>query len=103
MTLALQAVMAMISQFLPLITSSANAAVIDSIITALTNMLPFIIQEVESLYQPVKNIIAALSATPATTAAQAATLSTLDIQVDAAFEAIAAQTDTDTDGASTIA
>jgi hypothetical protein len=42
-----------------------------------------------------------LSANPATTAAQAATLSTLDAQVDSAFEAIAAQTDAD--GASTTA
>ena len=93
MTLAIQAILAMISQLLPLITSSANAAMIGSIINALTNMLPFIIQEVESLVVPVKNIIAALSANPATEADQLAQLQVLDQQVDAAFETIAAQTD----------
>ncbi len=95
MTLAIQAMLSMIGQLIPLITSSANAVLIDSIISTLSGFLPFIIQEVEALYQPVKNIIAALSATPATNAAQAATLATLDAQVDAAFDAIAAQTDAD--------
>lgn len=95
MTLAIQAILAMISQLLPLITSSANAAMIGSIINALTNMLPFIIQEVELLVVPVKNIIAALSANPATEADQLAQLQVLDKQVDDAFEAAAAQTDAD--------
>lgn len=95
MSLAIQAVLAMIGQLMPLITSSANAAMITSIINALTNMLPFIIQEVEALVVPVKNIIAALSANPATEADQLAQLQALDKQVDDAFEAIAAQTDAD--------
>lgn len=95
MTLAIQAILAMIVQFLPMITSSANAATIGSVINALTNMLPFIIQEVESLVVPVKNIIAALSANPATEADQLAQLQALDKQVDDAFEAAAAQTDAD--------
>jgi hypothetical protein len=93
MTLAIQALLGMLEELLPLITSSANTAMIGSIITALTQALPFIIQEVESLAGPVKNIIAALSATPATNAAQLATLQTLDKQVDDAFDAIAAETD----------
>jgi hypothetical protein len=95
MTLAIQALLNMIGQIIPLLTSSANSALIDSIISTLSGFIPYIIQEVESLYQPVKNIIAALSATPATNAAQAAQLATLDAQVDAAFEAAAAQTDAD--------
>ena len=61
----------------------------------LLNILPFILQEISALYTPVKNIIAALSATPATNAAQLGQLQVLDAQVDAAFEAAAAQTDAD--------
>lgn len=93
MTAAITALLGMIGQLLPLITSTANATVIDSIIETLTGFLPYIVQEIESLYQPVKNIIAALSATPATNAAQAAQLATLDAQVDAAFDAAAGPTD----------
>lgn len=93
MTAALSAILAMIEQFLPLLTSTAQTATIDAIINALTQMLPFIINEIASLYQPVKNIIAALSANPATLATQAATLQTLDTQVDAAFDAAASDTD----------
>jgi hypothetical protein len=95
MTAAITAVLAMIEQLLPLVLSSAESATIASIIDALTKMLPFIIQEVEALYQPVKNIIAALSANAATTADQLATLQQLDAQVDTAFEAIASQVDPD--------
>lgn len=100
MTAAITAVLAMIEQLLPLVLSSAESATIASIIDALTKMLPFIIQEVEALYQPVKNIIAALSANASTTADQLATLQQLDAQVDTAFEAIAAQVDPDAPAAS---
>ena len=93
MSIIVTSVLAMIQALLPAITSSANAAMIDGIITALTNMLPFIISEVESLVTPVKNIIAALSATPATTAAQLGQLQALDASVDAAFDAAAGPTD----------
>lgn len=93
MTLAIQALLGMIEELLPLLTSSANAALVDSIISTLSGFLPFIIQEISALYTPVKNIIAALSATPATNAEQAATLATLDAQIDTAFNAAAADTD----------
>ena len=93
MSILVTSVLAMIQALLPAITSGANAAMIDGIITALTNMLPFIISEVESLVTPVKNIIAALSATPATTAAQLGQLQSLDASVDAAFDAAAGPTD----------
>ena len=96
MTLALQALLGMITQLIPLLTSTANASLIDSIISTLSGFLPYIVQEITALYTPVKNIIAALSATPATNAAQAAALATLDTQVDAAFEAAAASTDAGT-------
>lgn len=93
MTAAISAILALIEQLLPAITSAGNVTLISSIITALTNMLPFIITEIESLVTPVKNIIAALSANPATTAAQLTQLQTLDAQVDAAFDAAAGPTD----------
>ena len=96
MTIAIQALLGLIESLIPLLTSSANASVINGIINTLTNFLPYIVEESASLYQPVKNIIAALSATPATDAAQLAQLQTLDAQVDAAFDAAAAATDAGT-------
>ena len=96
MTIAIQALLGLIESLIPLLTSSANASVINGIINTLTNFLPYIVEEIASLYQPVKNIIAALSATPATDAAQLAQLQTLDAQVDAAFDAAAAATDAGT-------
>jgi hypothetical protein len=93
MTIAIQALLGLITNLIPLLTSSANATLIDSIISTLTQFIPFIVDEISSLYQPVKNIIAALSATPATTTAQLATLQALDTQLDAAFDAAAASTD----------
>jgi hypothetical protein len=93
MSILISSVLAMIESLLPAITSGANVTIVDGVITALTNMLPFIIQEVESLVTPVKNIIAALSANPATTAAQLAQLQALDAQVDTAFDAAAGPTD----------
>jgi hypothetical protein len=96
MSLIITSVLAMIQALLPAITSTANASIVGGIITALTNMLPFIIQEINAMVVPVKNIIAALSANPATEAAQLAQLQALDAQVDAAFEAAAASTDAGT-------
>jgi hypothetical protein len=96
MTLALTTLLSLISNLLPLLTSSANANLIGSIISTLEQFLPFIVDEISSLYQPVKNIITALSANPATTAAQLATLQALDTQADAAFDAAAASTDAGT-------
>ena len=95
MSAAITAILALIEQLLPAITSVGNVTLIDSIISALTSLMPFIIQEIESLVTPVKNIIAALSASPATTTSQLAQLQGLDSQVDAAFDAAAAQTDAD--------
>ena len=93
MNAAITAVIALIEQLLPAITSAGNASIIASVLNALVSMLPFIIQEVQALITPVKNIIAALSANPATTADQLATLQALDAQVDAAFNDAATDTD----------
>lgn len=93
MTVVIQSVLAMIGQFLPLLGTSTAASTITSIITALTNLIPLIVDEVETVVPAIKNIIAALSANPATTADQLAQLKTLDAQVDAAFEEAAKDTD----------
>ena len=93
MTIAIQALLALIGNLIPLLTSTANANLITSIISTLEQFLPFIVNEIAALYQPVKNIIAALSATPATNAAQLAQLQLLDQQCDTAFETAAAATD----------
>lgn len=93
MTAAITAILSLIEQLLPAILSASNASLISSIINALTGMLPFIIEEIQSLAGPVKNIIAALSANPATTQEQLTQLQALDAQVDAAFEAAATDTD----------
>lgn len=95
MSAILTPIIVLITQLLPLITSSANASLIDTILNVLASLVPSIVTEAEALYQPVKNIIAALSANPATTAAQMQTLQALDAQADDAFEAAAAQTDAD--------
>jgi hypothetical protein len=96
MSVVITSVLAMIESLLPAITSGGNVAIVDGVINALTAMLPFIIQEVEALVTPVKNIIAALSANPATTAAQLTQLEALDAQVDTAFDAAAGPTDAGT-------
>jgi len=93
MTLVIQSVLAMISQFLPLLGSSSTVSTIQSIINALKNLVPLIVDEVQLVTPAIKNIIAALSANPATTAEQLAQLKALDAQVDAAFDEAAKDTD----------
>ena len=44
MTIAIQAVLAMITQFLPLIGGGTNVVLIESIVSALSGMMPFIVQ-----------------------------------------------------------
>jgi hypothetical protein len=89
-------VLTLIEQMLPLIgTSGTSVTAIGNIVVQLNKWLPLIVQEVGVLYQPVKNIIAALSANPATLADQQATLAQIDAQVDTAFEAAAKDVDPD--------
>lgn len=82
---AITAVVALIEQLLPLIGGS-NTALINSIIDVLAKWVPLITDEVQSIVPAIKNIIAALSANPATTAQQLDDLQKLDAQVDAAFD-----------------
>jgi hypothetical protein len=87
MNAIIQTILVMLAKVAPLIQDSAAIA---SIINTLEELIPVIVQEYKDLVQPVKNIIAALSANPATTADQLTTLQTLDAQADADFDAAAA-------------
>lgn len=80
------ALLALLDELLPSITSSTT---VQKALDALTQIVPFLIQEYQDLLPEVKAIMAALSANPAATADQLTALSTLDAQVDAAFEAAA--------------
>jgi hypothetical protein len=92
------AVLSGIAQILPLLLGTKNAdttSAINGVISIIEKLMPLIVDEISAVYQSTKNIIAALSANPATTAEQAATLAQFDAQVDAAFEAAAADVDPD--------
>ena len=92
---AIQTLLALIEALLPTI-GVASTSVIEKIVAALVQIVPIIAANASNFLTPVKNIIAALSATPATNAAQLGQLQVLDAQVDAAFEAAAASTDAGT-------
>jgi hypothetical protein len=92
------AVLSGVAQILPLLLGTKNADAtnaINGVISIIEKLMPLIVDEISAVYQSAKNIIAALSANPATTAEQAATLAQFDAQVDAAFEAAAADVDPD--------
>lgn len=90
------AIIALIEQMLPILgTSSATVTFIESVINALTKLLPLIIEFIPVVYQSVKNIIVELKADPATTAAQWAVLDAIDTQLDAANDAAIAAIDPD--------
>lgn len=70
---------------------TGEASTITSIINALVSLIPVLVKEYNDLVPIVKNIIAALSANPATTADQLTTLQALDAKVDSDFESAAAE------------
>ena len=89
-------ILAIIQQVLPLLTSGTQSTnTISTIVTQLEKWLPILVQEVSVLYEPIKNIINALGANPATTADALQKLAAIDSQVDAAFEAAAKDVDPD--------
>lgn len=93
------AVLSVIEQFLPLVgTSSVTITLIDSIINALTQLMPYIVNEISTVYTAVKNIIAQLQNSGAPTADQLAALQSLDAQVDAAWVQVQSQIDPDAPG-----
>ena len=90
------AVLAMIESILPMLgTASATVTTVDAIINGLTSLMPYIINEVSTVYTAVKNIIAQLQNSGAPTAAQLAALQSLDAQVDAAWTTAQASIDPD--------
>lgn len=90
------AVLAMIEQILPMIGStSTTVTMIESVINALTQLMPFIVNEVSTVYTAVKNIITQLSNSGAPTPDQLAALQSLDAQVDAAWVTAQASIDPD--------
>ena|SRR5712664_1878462 len=95
-TQVLLGVLALIQQMLPLLGSgTAASGVIVNIVDQLQKWMPLIIEEVDVLYLPVKNIIAALSANPATLEEQLTALQQMDAKVDTEFEAAAKEVDPD--------
>jgi len=93
---AIIAVLAVIEQLIPLLgTSAATAQIITGIIEALTKLLPFIINEVSTVYTSVKNIISLLQNSGQMTDDQKAALQQLDAQVDAAWATVLPQIDPD--------
>jgi len=93
---SISAILAIVQALVPILgTSSATASVIASIIDALTKLMPFIIDEISTVYQSVKNIIAALQNSGAPDQAQLDALNTLDAQVDKAWNDVQAQIDPD--------
>jgi len=96
---AILAVLAVIEQFLPLLTTStATVTMVETIVTALTQLMPFIVDEIGTVYTAVKNIIAQLQNSGAPTADQLAALQSLDAQVDAAWIAVQSKIDPDAPG-----
>ncbi len=94
MTAVITTVLGLIETYLlPLVASSSDVTLITQIITTLEGLLPVIAGSIGPFYQSVKNIIAALSANPATMPDQLAALQALDKTADDAFEAAASDTD----------
>ena len=93
---AILAVLSLIEQILPMLgSSSTTVTMIENIISVLTKLLPYIIDEISTVYTAVKNIIAQLQNSGAPTPDQITALQSLDAQVDAAWDAIQTQLDPD--------
>jgi len=92
-----QVILAILAVIEPLIgTSAATASMITNIINALSALLPYIINEISTVYTAVKNIISLLqNSSGSMTADQVTALQTLDAQVDAGWAAVQAQIDPD--------
>lgn len=87
--------LSLIQTVVPLVAKGGTADQINKIIDLLEKLLPALGEQVSALYRVIKDIITALSATPGTPEEQLARLRALDAQVDAAFEAAAAEVDPD--------
>lgn len=85
MTVALQAILALIQQILPLV--GTTSGLVGTIVNVLTKWLPLIVTEISTLYEPVKAIIESLNGSGVVTPEEKTALKTLDAKMDAAFEA----------------
>jgi len=93
---AILAVLAIVQSVLPLLgTSTATVGIIANVISALTTLMPYIVDEISTVYTSVKNIISALQNSGAPTSDQLAALAALDAQVDAAWLAVQSKIDPD--------
>lgn len=89
-------ILTFIQTVLPLATQAGSAAgAIANAVTVLQKLLPYIVGEIEAVYQPFKNVLDLLKNSGDVTPAQLATLQQLDVQADTAFEAVAVQIDPD--------
>lgn len=80
---AIEAILALIEEMLPKITSSGT---VQKVIDVLVAWMPIIVQFFKNQIPVVQNIIAILRASPDATAAQIVTCETLSAQCDAAFD-----------------
>lgn len=93
------AVLSLVESILPLLgTTSATTTLVTNAINVLTQLMPFIVNEISTVYAAVKNIVAQLQNTGAPTPDQLAALQSLDAQVDAAWTQVQAQIDPDAPG-----
>lgn len=96
MNAAINAVLALIQQILPLISAgAAPGGTVASIVNVLASWLPLIVSEITSLYEPVKNIITSLQSSGQLTQDEITSLQALDKKVDDAFAAATAGLDPD--------
>jgi hypothetical protein len=82
----LQLILGILNALLSAIPQITNAKTINQIVAWLLQLEPVIVQFYTDLGPIISNVIAALSANPATTATQIATLKQLDAKVDASFD-----------------
>lgn len=92
MSSAILLLLQVLAQIIPNLTNSATIA---NIITALINLLPTLVKEVQDVAPLIQNIIDALRNNNTITPEQLAALDELEAKADAEFEAAAAQPDSD--------
>ena len=87
----IETLLALIEALLPEL-GVASTNVISKIVEALVTIVPIVAADASNFLTPIKNIIAALQASGNVTDAQMKSLTDLDAQCDAAFEAAAKDT-----------
>lgn len=88
MNAVLSVLITLLGKLVPAI--GANADLINTIITALEQIIPVLVQEYKDLVPLVQNVIAALKGTDGITQDQWNALDALEVQIDAEFNQAAA-------------